>query len=181
MSNTNQPNPRHVEILAEVKQCPIELYHEISCRQALTAIACAVEEATSPQNESELMAFMLINIQRMSDDKRELFIKDLFVRYPELNPLHTELASLRSDRDQWVKNWNHLDKLYQSQQSELTTLRSEVERLSGLLDKVAKLQRYHCGVDYGCLSVDYDSTGRFIEYDDLIQALEGGGDKPYNG
>ena len=44
---TNQPNPRHVEILAEVKQRPIELHHVVTCRQALTAIARAVEEETA--------------------------------------------------------------------------------------------------------------------------------------
>jgi hypothetical protein len=72
----------------------VEMMH-IACEDKESAMQRAVEEETTPKNESELLTFMLVNIQRMSEDNREFFIKDLFARYPELNPLRTELERVR--------------------------------------------------------------------------------------
>jgi hypothetical protein len=98
--NTNQPNPRHVEILAEEEG--INKYRIINgedlpiwSSSALTAMQRAVEEAELKNKE-----------------------------YAQ---------GFKDERDQWVNNWNHLDKLYQAQQSELTTLRTELERVRGAI------------------------------------------------
>ena len=66
-------------------------------------------------------------------------------------------------------------------QSELTTLRTELERVRGIIERIKNLNRYHIDVedygDDGCsLAVDIDKEGQWVGYDDIIETLEGGGD-----
>jgi hypothetical protein len=114
---TNQPNPRHVEILAE----------EISKRlRYVFDKKYYINVLNSVRSVIEIEADIALSAMQRAVVEAELKNKEY-------------AQGFKDERDQWVNNWNHLDKLYQAQQSELTTLRTELERVRGLLERASWL------------------------------------------
>ena len=94
-------NERHIRILAEEYIKKKEL-SELYTLDEMTTLM------TSDREDYELHP-ILAAMQRV-EEECEMRNKD----YAE---------GFKVERDQWVKNWNHLDKLYEQQQSDLTRLR----------------------------------------------------------
>jgi hypothetical protein len=129
---------RHVEILAEVTGMPTYILKD---------------------NEPKILYNDCLTAMQRAVEEAE---NSLIAKYQDME---VKIEAITFNRDQWVNNWNHLDKLYQAQQSELTTLRTEFER-------VKKYARH----DDECLSNIADMN-LAQKYDIVCTCgLQGGGD-----
>ena len=148
--NTNQHDPRHVEILAE----------EISKRlRYVFDKKYYINLLNSVRSVIEIEADIALSAMQRAVEEAE---NSLIAKYQDME---VKIEAITFNRDQWVNNWNHLDKLYQAQQSELTTLRTEFER-------VKKYARH----DDECLSNIADMN-LAQKYDIVCTCgLQGGGD-----
>jgi DNA repair exonuclease SbcCD ATPase subunit len=171
MSNTNQ-NDRHVEILASSIHCTEEflLGHPketiVTPHEALTAMQRAVEEE--------------INHLRQS---AQIFLTSYEEAQSELTTLRSENSALQRFRMEDAANAiDDSNAMHANFTNQIKELRTELERVRGVSERIKQLNRYHIDVedygDDGCsLAVDIDKEGQWVGYDDIIETLEGGGDE----
>jgi predicted RecB family endonuclease len=170
MSNTNQ-HDRHVEILAEeiakerfittdlavLKIQKDDSYH-ITSRSALSAIQRAVEECVKPLTE---------------DEEKELEQLRECVKDPT-----KAMSQEQQNRLNFLayKEWNTLNVYVDSLKSEVTTLRTELERVRGEYKIQRLTHQLFCGKVADQLGFERTVSLMKQSKEEITCGLEGGGD-----